>query len=141
MVGGTYSGYVVEWDTRVGAKPIKRTSIATAGHSQPIYSLAVVGTSASRNIVSLSNDGHLSIWSMEMLNAPQTHFDLRYSALSPESSAEAKSSSAPLEIAANCMVFPEEETNNFYVGSVDGNIYHSQLHPKKSYDENVVAQF
>ena len=64
VVGGTYSGYVVIWDTRSGSKPVKRTSIATAGHSQPIYSLAVVCTSTSRNIVSVSNDGKLCTWAM-----------------------------------------------------------------------------
>ena len=79
VVGGTHSGYVVIWDTRSGSKPVKRTSIATAGHSQPIYSLAVVGTAASHNIVSLSNDGHLCTWAMEMLNSPQSHIDLKYS--------------------------------------------------------------
>lgn len=80
----------MEWDTRAGPKPIKRTSIAKAGHSQPIYSLAVVGTSASRNIVSLSNDGHLCIWSMEMLNEPQTHVDLKFSALNSGPEGESK---------------------------------------------------
>lgn len=38
---GTYSGQIVLWDTRAKSLPVQRTPLSAAGHTHPVYSLAL----------------------------------------------------------------------------------------------------
>lgn len=50
--------------------------MATNGHNYPIYSLAVVGSQSSHNIVSISNDGRMCLWKPKRLADPTDHYML-----------------------------------------------------------------
>lgn len=113
IIGGTYAGYVVLWDIRAKKTPVLKSQLTNEAHSFPIYSLAVVGTEKANTIVSVANNGRLCVWSMEMLTSPQKNIDLKYNAK---------------EICGTCIAFPQEESNNFYIGSEDTAVYCAQIH-------------
>jgi len=113
VIGGTYAGYLVLWDIRVKRTPVIKSQLTNDTHSYPIYSLEIVGTEKSNTIVTVSNDGHLCSWPMAMFTSPQRFFDLKYNAK---------------EVYVTCMGFPQEESNDFYIGAEDNSIYCGQMH-------------
>ncbi|EAR83965.3 cytoplasmic dynein intermediate chain (macronuclear) [Tetrahymena thermophila SB210] len=120
VLGGLYNGQIVLWDLRAKSTPIQRTTFTT-GHSYPIYSLDVVGSVNAHNIISISNDGKLCVWNMNMLTQPSKTIDqLTYTP--PEKTKQ--------DINVTCMQFPQGDANNFYIGSEDGSFYRTQLHSK-----------
>lgn len=112
IIGGTYAGYVVIWDMRAKRTPVLKTQLNGDGHSFPIYSLTVLGSDKANNIISVSDNGRVCIWPMEMLTTPQRSFDLKYNAK---------------EVCVTCMEFPQNETNEFYVGAEDYLLYSGQI--------------
>ncbi|OEH78660.1 dynein intermediate [Cyclospora cayetanensis] len=60
IVGGTYGGSIVIWDSRV-----------------QIYALEMVGTKNAHNLVSVDTDGRLCQWSLEMMGQPSETLDLK----------------------------------------------------------------
>jgi len=133
VVGGTYSGQVVVWDLRAKSTPVQRSGMAGGGHAHPVYSLAIVGTQNSHNIISLSNDGKLCVWNTNMLTTPQKEIDLKFK---PQGADAAQQDI----INATCITFPHEEANNFFTGVEDGTIYSAQVHANQA-NENVVETF
>ena len=72
VIGGTYSGQVVLWDTRSGKRtPIQRSPISSSAHTHPIYCLDVVGSQNAHNLISVSTDGKMCSWNLDMLSQPQ----------------------------------------------------------------------
>ncbi|KAI5307956.1 hypothetical protein KEM55_006952, partial [Ascosphaera atra] len=61
IVGGSYSGQVLLWDTRSaragGGAPVLKTPLTGSGHTHPIYSINIVGTQNAHNIITASTDG------------------------------------------------------------------------------------
>jgi dynein intermediate chain len=133
VVGGLYSGQIVLWDIRTKTVPVMRSGMSSGGHAHPIYSLAVVGTQNSHNIVSVSNDGRLCVWNTANLSSPQLTVNLKCQ------SKQQQNQSAPVN--ATCITFPEEEANNFYVGCEDGSLYSAQVHANKNTNDNVIDTF
>ncbi|PSN45580.1 Cytoplasmic dynein 1 intermediate chain [Blattella germanica] len=79
ILGGTYSGQIVLWDNRVQKRtPIQRTPLSTAAHTHPVYCLSVVGTQNAHNLISVSTDGRLCSWSLDMLSQPQETLELQH---------------------------------------------------------------
>jgi len=113
IIGGTYAGYVVLWDIRAKKTPVLKSQLTNEAHSFPIYSLAIVGTDKANTIISVANNGKLCAWPMEMFTSPQRAFELKY---------EAK------EVCATCIGFPQDESNDFYVGAEDNCVYAGQVH-------------
>ncbi|XP_059812092.1 cytoplasmic dynein 1 intermediate chain 2-like isoform X4 [Hypanus sabinus] len=110
MVGGTYSGQIVLWDNRSSKKtPVQRTPLSAAAHTHPVYCVNVVGTQNAHNLVSVSTDGKLCTWSLDMLSQPQDSIELVH-----------KQSKA---VAVTSMSFPLGDINNFVVGSEEGSVY------------------
>jgi len=95
--------------------------MAKNGHKHPIYALAVVGSPNAHNIVSVSNDGKLCFWSPDNLNEPKIHQQL----VLPASGAQGELAS---NVNVHCLEFPAEETNSFFVGAEDYNVYQGNLH-------------
>jgi dynein intermediate chain len=75
----------------------------------PVYCLKVVGTQNSHNVISISTDGKLCSWSLDMLAQPQETLDLLHR--------QGKA------VAATCLAFPQGSVNNFVVGSEEGTVY------------------
>ena len=72
IIGGTYSGQIVLWDTRSGKRtPIQRSPLSSSAHTHPIYCLDVVGSQNAHNLISVSTDGKMCSWNLDMLSQPQ----------------------------------------------------------------------
>jgi len=112
IIGGTYAGYVVIWDIRAKKTPVQKSQLNGEGHSYPIYSLTVLGSDRTSNIVSVSGNGKLCVWPMGMLTSPQRALDLKYNAK---------------EVCVTCMEFPQNERNEFYVGAEDYLLYSAEI--------------
>ncbi|XP_071643814.1 cytoplasmic dynein 1 intermediate chain isoform X4 [Temnothorax longispinosus] len=119
ILGGTYSGQIVLWDNRVQKRtPIQRTPLSATAHTHPVYCLNVVGTQNAHNLISISTDGKLCSWSLDMLSQPQEALELH-----------TKQSKA---IAATCLAFPHGDVNNFVMGSEDGTVYSACRHGSRA---------
>ncbi|XP_041922846.1 dynein, cytoplasmic 1, intermediate chain 2a isoform X2 [Alosa sapidissima] len=119
VVGGTYSGQIVLWDNRSNKRtPVQRTPLSAAAHTHPVYCVNVVGTQNAHNLISISTDGKMCSWSLEMLSQPQDSLELVF-----------KQSKT---VAVTCMSFPLGDVNNFVVGSEDGSVYMACRHGSKA---------
>nr|CAG4647794.1 EOG090X03UT [Moina brachiata]SVE92931.1 EOG090X03UT [Moina brachiata] len=117
ILGGTYSGKIVLWDNRSPKRtPVQRSPLSAMAHTHPVYCLSVVGTQNSHSLISISTDGKMCSWSLDMLAQPQETLDLQQ-----------RQSRA---VAATCMAFPQptSDINNFVVGSEEGIIYSACRH-------------
>nr|CAD7198179.1 unnamed protein product [Timema douglasi] len=119
ILGGTYSGQIVLWDNRVQKRtPIQRTPLSATAHTHPVYCMNVVGTQNAHNLISISTDGRLCSWSLDMLSQPQDTLELQH-----------KQGKA---IAVTCLAFPHNDVNNFVVGSEEGSVYTACRHGSKA---------
>ncbi|TSM68887.1 Cytoplasmic dynein 1 intermediate chain 2 [Bagarius yarrelli] len=119
VVGGTYSGQIVLWDNRSNKRtPVQRTPLSAAAHTHPVYCVNVVGTQNAHNLISISTDGKMCSWSLDMLSQPQDSMELVFK--------QSKS------VAVTSMSFPLGDVNNFVVGSEDGTVYTSCRHGSKA---------
>lgn len=109
------SGQIVMWDTREKNTPINRTSLSN-GHTHPVYALATVPV-ANRlhNLVSVSTDGHLCVWSDNNLHEPATELMLKFK-------------DGKEEITTNSFDFPGRDTNSIVLGSDEGYIYKARVY-------------
>ncbi|XP_063716926.1 cytoplasmic dynein 1 intermediate chain 2-like isoform X2 [Symsagittifera roscoffensis] len=125
VVGGTYSGRVVIWDSRNNKRsPVQRTALPTQGHTHPVFCTEVIGTENAHNLITISSDGKLCSWSLDMLSEPQETVELFTSLGKTQTS---KHNSVPVK----CMSFPTNEYNSFVVGAEDGYIYGAVRHGSK----------
>ncbi|XP_064832082.1 dynein, cytoplasmic 1, intermediate chain 2a isoform X2 [Oncorhynchus masou masou] len=119
VVGGTYSGQIVLWDNRSNKRtPVQRTPLSAAAHTHPVYCVNVVGTQNAHNLISISTDGKMCSWSLDMLSQPQDSLELVF-----------RQSKA---VAVTSMSFPLGDVNNFVVGSEDGSVYMACRHGSKA---------
>ena len=119
VVGGTYSGQMVLWDNRSHKRtPVQRSPLSAAAHTHPIYCIQVVGTQNAHNVITISTDGKLCSWSLDMLSAPQETMELNQQ-------------KQPRPVAVTCVSFPQSDFNNFIIGSEEGSIYASSRHGSK----------
>ncbi|KPP70369.1 cytoplasmic dynein 1 intermediate chain 2-like [Scleropages formosus] len=97
----------------------KKTTPEYVFHCQhPVYCVNVVGTQNAHNLISISTDGKMCSWSLDMLSQPQDSLELVF-----------KQSKA---VAVTCMSFPLGDVNNFVVGSEDGSVYAACRHGSKA---------
>lgn len=119
VVGGTYSGQIVLWDNRSNKRtPVQRTPLSAAAHTHPVYCVNVIGTQNAHNLISISTDGKICSWSLDMLSHPQDSMELVH-----------KQSKA---VAVTSMSFPVGDVNNFVVGSEEGSVYTACRHGSKA---------
>jgi dynein intermediate chain, cytosolic len=119
ILGGTYSGQIVLWDNRVQKRtPIQRSPLSSNAHTHPVYCLSMVGTQNAHNVISISSDGRLCSWSLDMLSVPQDTLELQQK--------------QPKGIAVTCMSFLQDEVNNLVLGSEDGNVHSASRHGNRS---------
>lgn len=84
----------------------------TTDHFQlqhPVYCLNVVGTQNAHNLISVSTDGRLCSWNLDMLSQPQETLELQHKQAKP--------------IAVTSFAFPFNDVNNFVLGSEEGTVY------------------
>lgn len=78
----------------------------------------VVGTQNAHNLISISTDGRLCSWSLDMLSQPQETLELHRMQSKP--------------VAVTCLDFPHSDVNNFVVGSEEGAAYSACRHGAKA---------
>uniref|UniRef100_A0A8C2NH21 Dynein cytoplasmic 1 intermediate chain 2 n=1 Tax=Capra hircus TaxID=9925 RepID=A0A8C2NH21_CAPHI len=97
----------------------KKTTPEYVFHCQhPVYCVNVVGTQNAHNLISISTDGKICSWSLDMLSHPQDSMELVH-----------KQSKA---VAVTSMSFPVGDVNNFVVGSEEGSVYTACRHGSKA---------
>ena len=74
-----------------------------------MYCLNVVGTKNAHNLISISTDGRMCSWSLDMLSTPQEVLELQ--------------SKQKKAIAVTALAFPPNDVNNFVIGSEEGDVY------------------
>lgn len=79
--------------------------------------MKVVGTPNAHNLISISTDGRMCSWSLDMLSQPQETLDLM------------KSTRA---VPVTCLDFPHSDVNNFVFGSEDGCAFSACRHGAKA---------
>lgn len=112
IIGGTYSGQIMLWDTRAKSEPVLTTPLTGKGHTYPITGLDIIGTRQAHNIVSTSSDGTVCSWAIDMLAQPQESMQL---VLQPPSRVE--------EVAPTAVSHSPADTSTFLVGTEEGSIY------------------
>ncbi|KAK8396567.1 hypothetical protein O3P69_005536 [Scylla paramamosain] len=119
IVGGTYSGQIVLWDNRSQKRtPVQRSPLSAAAHTHPVYCMKVVGTQNAHNLISVSTDGKMCSWSLDMFSQPQESMELQHKQSRP--------------VAVTCMAFPHGDVNNFIVGSEEGAVFTACRHGSKA---------
>ncbi|CAI5690382.1 unnamed protein product [Oreochromis niloticus] len=84
----------------------------------PVYCVNVVGTQNANNLITVSTDGRMCSWSLDMLSQPQETMELVYNKSKP--------------VAVTCMAFPTGDVNNYVVGSEEGTVYTASRHGSKA---------
>ncbi|UYV83841.1 DYNC1I2, partial [Cordylochernes scorpioides] len=119
VIGGTYSGQICIWDNRYPKHtPVQRSPLSSLAHTHPVYCLQVVGTENAHNLVTVSTDGKLCTWSLDMLSSPQETMDLI--------------NQKQTNVAVTCLSFPAGDFNNFIVGSEEDMVYSGCRHGNKA---------
>jgi len=119
ILGGTYSGQIVLWDNRHNKRtPVQRSPLSASAHTHPVYCARVVGTQNAHNLISISTDGKMCSWSLDMLAQPQETLELQH-----------KQSKA---VATTCLSFPQNDVNNFIIGSEEGSVYTACRHGSRA---------
>ncbi|KAJ3054967.1 hypothetical protein HK097_000192 [Rhizophlyctis rosea] len=119
IIGGTYSGQVVLWDTRAKSLPVLKTPLSAAGHTHPVHAMTMVGTQNAHNLVTASSDGLVCAWQLDMLAQPQETLDLIHPS-HPKTD----------EVAVTTFGFPANETTTFWVGTEEGNVYQANRYER-----------
>lgn len=112
VIGGTYSGQVLIWDTRAKALPTLKTPLSAAGHTHPIYNIKVVGTQNAHQLITASTDGIVCSWMMDLLAQPQSTLELLNA-----------NHNKTDEVAITSLDFARQEMSEFWVGSEEGSIF------------------
>ena len=97
---------------------MQRSPLSASAHTHPVYSARVVGTQNAHNLISISTDGKMCSWSLDMLAQPQETLELQH-----------KQSKA---VATTCLSFPQNDVNNFLVGLEEGTVYSACRHGSRA---------
>ena len=57
--------------------PVQRTKLGASAHTHPVYCLDVIGSQNAHNLISVSTDGKMCSWSLDMLSKPQVSYLLK----------------------------------------------------------------
>ena len=116
ILGSTYSGQIVMWDNRVKTPlPVQCSKLNSKAHTQPVYCLRSIGND--NNIISVSLDGKLCSWNLDMLSMPLDVIQLQCDV----------SDKLKKQIAVTCMDFPANSVNNLVLGGEDGFVYSGKI--------------
>ncbi|CBJ25912.1 putative: similar to cytoplasmic dynein intermediate chain [Ectocarpus siliculosus] len=118
IIGGTYSGQVVVWDTRAKSLPVQRTPLSATGHTYPVYNLHIGGTDNAPSLLTASTEGRVSTWNPSQLSQPLQDINLTHAG-------------KPVTI-SSMAVAQGDEQKNIVVGSESGGIYTTPLHFRNS---------
>lgn len=97
--------------------------------------MSTVGTKNANNIVSISNDSKVCQWNCGELNAPKIAFNMfNHNQQANHSSSQ----NEQFNVRINSLEFPEDETDKFFVGAEDNNIYQGTMHSAAARDREQI---
>ena len=120
VLGGTVAGNVIIWDMREKRNyPV----IKTATSDSMIKSIQTfTKDNQYNNIISVANNGTVCVWAKNMMKEPQKKIELSHN---------------NNDVSVHCVDVPEGETNQFYIGSEDSNVYQAKIHTKSQSEQNL----
>lgn len=122
IVGSCESGQIVIWDTREKNTPVNRTALAS-GHTHPVYAMNTVSVvNRVHNVVTVSTDGHLCVWSDNNLHKP---------------SKEVRLQSGNQEITTTSFDYPRSNQNSMILGSDEGHLYKARVYDDEGIYESL----
>ncbi|ORY32404.1 WD40 repeat-like protein [Rhizoclosmatium globosum] len=124
LLGGTYSGQILIWDTRTKHTPVLKTPLSSNGHTHPVSAMHLVGTQNAHQLVTTSTDGLVCTWTLDMLANPIEVLELAHNPL------DATNLRVTNEIAVTCFGFPAGETGTFWVGTEEGAVYQANRYDR-----------
>lgn len=124
VLGGTYSGQLVLWDTRAKSFPVQKTPLSSTGHTHPVYSMSMVGTQNANSLITISTDGKMCGWDLANLDKPKEVLELN------SNTASKLTNTSP--VASTVLKFPDGEVDNFFVGSESGSIFRTYRYGSES---------
>ena len=107
--------------------------MARDGHYHPINSLTVKGSKKAHNIIRISNDSNICQWHLGELSNPEINFVMFNR---PNQSGMQGNYQSMLMLYVNTMEFLEDESDMFFVGADDYNIYQANMHLSDSKEAN-----
>ncbi|PVU93570.1 hypothetical protein BB561_003171 [Smittium simulii] len=128
LIGSTYSGQIMIWDTREKSFPVLKTLPGTLGHSQPVYSMKLVGTKNAHQLASVSTDGLFCSWQLDMLAQPIETVNLVN-----------LNHNRTDEIGVTCIDFADNETSTFWVGSQEGDIFNANRYDRYGIKAGIIS--
>ncbi|KAJ3120892.1 hypothetical protein HK098_004183, partial [Nowakowskiella sp. JEL0407] len=93
--------------------PTLKSPLSANTHTDPVYSLNLVGTANAWNLVTASNDGLVCEWGRDFGGLPEHILNLN---------------SETMEISTTCLIFPKNESTVFWIGTEEGSIYQGSRH-------------
>ncbi|OMJ13411.1 Cytoplasmic dynein 1 intermediate chain 2 [Smittium culicis] len=128
VIGSTYSGQIMVWDTRTKLFPVLKTLPGAHGHTQPVYSLKLVGTKNAHQLVSCSTDGQFCSWQLDMLAQPIETIYLTN-----------PNHSRTDEVGVTCFDFADNETSAFYLGTQEGDVFSANRYDRAGTKAGLVS--
>ena len=134
VIGGTVSGQIVVWDTRVGETnryPVQKTPLTAQTHTDPVYSITQVGAkNQEQTLISASTDGRVCHWDLKNLSQPTKYYKLQQTHGSQAASGKQQIYTSDLSVMG--MGLPRGQANSFYAASDDCMLYHVQTKDVKN---------
>ncbi|CEG40054.1 Cytoplasmic dynein intermediate chain [Plasmopara halstedii] len=131
IIGGTYSGQVVVWDTRAMNAPVQKTALSAFSHTHPIYAMAVAGTKTSYTLISASTDGRVCVWDLDHLQKPLDMLDLRIALSIVSNYSSINSSDKKMEASVTSFAVLGKEIKELFVGTERGKLYSTKVDQSK----------
>ncbi|KAL4168976.1 hypothetical protein KRP22_009905 [Phytophthora ramorum] len=132
IIGGTYSGQIVIWDTRAKSAPVQKTALSAFSHTHPIYAMAVAGTKTSYTLISASTDGRVCIWDIDHLQKPLDMLDLRISLSIVSNYTSVNASEKKMEASVTSFAVLGKEIKELFIGTEAGKLYSTKIDQQKN---------
>jgi len=132
VIGGSVTGQIMFWDLKTGRHvPEQKSPLGIANenisHSYPIHCLSIVGKD--NNLISISTDGVLCLWTLRNLSRPINRY-----VLNPHGIIEQDLDKDSLnEIGPLCIGTSVLSNNSFILGCDESDIYNIRV-DEKNYD-------
>ncbi|KAG6956540.1 hypothetical protein JG688_00011367 [Phytophthora aleatoria] len=132
IIGGTYSGQIVVWDTRAKSAPVQKTALSAFSHTHPIYAMAVAGTKTSYTLISASTDGRVCVWDIDHLQKPLDMLDLRISLSIVSNYTSVNTSDKKMEASVTSFAVLGKEIKELFIGTEAGKLYSTKIDQQKN---------
>ena len=119
VISGCQSGKICIYDLRAKKEPVSKSSPSAESHRSSITGLEFVGGRNSNNLISISEEGRLCVWSLSSIDTPIRKIDLH----------PVVTQAKPEMDGFDFLIEPFSlsgilgDTSGVYIGGVDGNIY------------------